>query len=49
MCNHDAMTIRWIDDAALEVTYPAKAKLVGKRDDSWYYLGRTVAIRYVTT
>jgi hypothetical protein len=48
MCAFEAMTIRWIDDATLEVTYPAKAKLVGERDDRWFYMGRTVAIRYVT-
>jgi hypothetical protein len=28
---------------------PGKAKLVGTRDDSWYFMGRTVAIRYVMT
>ncbi len=49
MCDFDAMTIRWIDDATLEVTYPTKATLVGKRDDSWYSTGHTVAVRYVTT
>jgi hypothetical protein len=49
MCDFDAMTIRWIDNATLEVTYPANAKLVGERDDRWYLSGRTVGIRYVTT
>jgi hypothetical protein len=49
MCDFDAMTIHWIDDATLEVTYPAKAGPLRNRDDSWYFMGRTVAIRYVTT
>lgn len=49
MCHFEAMTIRWIDDATLEVTHPAKAKLVGARDQQWFFMGRTVAVRYVTT
>jgi hypothetical protein len=49
MCGLDAIGMRWINGATLEVTYPATAKLVGKRDDSWFFMGTTVAVRYRTT
>lgn len=43
-CAFEAMTIRWLDDATLEVTCAAKLL---ERCDSWRSGDRAIAIRYV--
>ncbi|HEY4178242.1 MAG TPA: DUF4259 domain-containing protein [Kofleriaceae bacterium] len=48
-CDFAAMSVRWINKNTLEVTYPAKATLDEDPEVSWFYRGRTVAIRYVRT
>lgn len=48
VCALDDIALRWIKNAALEIKYPARLSVL-QRDDSWFFSGRTVAVRYKTT
>lgn len=48
VCALDDIKLRWIGSAALEIKVPARRKVL-QRDTSWFFYGRTVAVRYKKT
>ncbi|NVB79031.1 MAG: DUF4259 domain-containing protein [Kofleriaceae bacterium] len=44
-CRYDAIAMRWLDDATLEITYPKRARL-DQHDPTWQFRRRRVACVY---